>query len=137
MEQKLMNDEVNAVIEVRLGQVWLGEDGILRAISTLPNAEMKLEDAKEAVEAYRQAGQGKPRPLFSDSRKIKTLDRESRVYSASKEVARVITAAAIMIDSPVGRVIGNFFLRVNKPRYPCRLFTSEDEALKWLKTFIE
>jgi hypothetical protein len=44
-----------------------------------------------------------------------------------------VSAFAIIIQSPLSRVIGNFFMGLNKPRVPARLFKSEKEAVKWLK----
>ena len=41
------------------------------------------------------------------------------------------------LRSPLTRAIGNFFLGLNKPLMPTRLFTSEEEALAWLKTFVK
>jgi hypothetical protein len=39
----------------------------------------------------------------------------------------------MLIDSPLGVVIGNFFLKVNRPPYPLRLFRNEREAEQWLR----
>jgi hypothetical protein len=39
---------------------------------------------------------------------------------------------ALLVGSPVTRVIGNFFIGLNKPRWPVRLFRSESDALAWL-----
>ena len=44
-------------------------------------------------------------------------------------------AVALVIDSPLSRVLGNFFLGFNRPETPARLFTSVDEARAWLNTF--
>ena len=49
----------------------------------------------------------------------------------------LVSAFVVLIDSPISRMLSNFFLRVNKPSYPARLFTSEDKTIEWLTTFIE
>jgi hypothetical protein len=36
----------------------------------------------------------------------------------------------------MSRVIGNFFIGFSRTNIPTRLFTSEAEAIDWLKTFI-
>ena len=132
-----MNSDENEAIEVRVGRVWLGTDGILRFYIDLPHAEVTLEDAQEAVAAYHAASRGKKRPLLTDARNVKSTDRPARVYSASEAVGSVASAVAILIDSPLGKVLGNFFMRVSKPRYPSRLFTSEEEAMNWLKSYLD
>lgn len=44
---------------------------------------------------------------------------------------------ALLIGSPVSRMIGNFFLGINRLRVPVRLFSDEAEALEWLKRYLE
>jgi len=64
------------------------------------------------------------------------MDREARRYFAGEETAKVESAAALLIESPLSKAIGNFFMGLNKPIVPTRLFTSEAEALAWLKGFV-
>ncbi len=127
----------NEVIETRVARIWLGKDGIVRLIYILDNTELTRADAEENIVAIAKAGGGRKRLLLADIRKIKSADRESRVFSASAAAVKVITALAIFISSPVGKVLGNIFMRINNPPYPTRLFTSEAEAIEWLKGFIE
>ena len=49
---------------------------------------------------------------------------------------RVSAAVALLIGSPMSRVIGNFYLGFNRPQTPTRLFTDTDEAEAWLRTFL-
>ena len=69
-----------------------------------------------------------------DITEIDGMTREARQYFAGPETAKVESAAALLIKSPLTRAIGNFFLGFNKPLFPTRLFTSTEEALLWLKT---
>jgi hypothetical protein len=64
------------------------------------------------------------------------MDREARLFFAGEETAKVESAAALIIDSLLSRAIGNFFMGLNKPIIPTRLFTSEAEALAWLKGLV-
>jgi hypothetical protein len=42
---------------------------------------------------------------------------------------------ALVVTSPLSRVIGNFLLRIQRPQMPASLFNSEESALRWLKGF--
>lgn len=64
---------------------------------------------------------------------VKSLARDVRVYFARPEHIEVHRAVALVVGSPLSRAIGNFFLGLNKPAMPMRLFTDEDEAVGWLK----
>lgn len=68
-------------------------------------------------------------------RDIKSMDREARRFFAGPECAKAESAAALVIGSPITKAIGNFFLGLNKPIIPTRLFTNEADAIVWLKTF--
>jgi len=117
-------------------RVWVGEDGIARIIH-FPNAELTLETAKETMAAYLKLSKGKRHPLFVDTRGEKSMSRECRIYYASEENAKNASAAAIIVDTPVSRVLGNFYIGLSNPHLPSKLFTSEQGALEWLKGFLK
>lgn len=123
---------------VRVAKVWLGTDGIVRIIH-VPGAEVTLDDAKETMAAYLKINRGKSRPLFVDTKTMRSLARGARQYYAGEQAARVASAAAIIVDTPVSMVLGNFYLGVSNPHLPSRLFTAEaeDEALQWLKGYLD
>jgi hypothetical protein len=126
-------EEIQRLDKVKL---WLGKDGIVRII-WVPGAEVTLDDARETMAAYLRIYQGKKRPLYVDTKTMKSLTREARQYFAGEEAARVASAVAILVSTPVSRVLGNFYLGVSAPHLPTRLFDSEDEALEWLKWYLE
>jgi hypothetical protein len=74
--------------------------------------------------------------VLVDIRESKGASRECRAYFASDEAAKIQSAGALLISSPLSRLIGNFFIGLNKPKFPTTLFTNEYEAIKWLKTFL-
>jgi hypothetical protein len=123
-------------IVTRVNTVWLGEDGIARVIH-VPGADVTLESAHETMAAYLKLNKGKRRPLFVDTKSMKSLEREARKYYAGEEAAKVACAVALIVDTPVSRVLGNFYLGISKPHLPTRLFSLEAEALEWLKGYIE
>ena len=122
-------------IVTRTGRTWLGEDGIMRAVH-LPNSVETLADAKENMAATVKLSAGKRYPILVDLRPIKSIDRDAREYYARGDQTEVVTAVALLIGSPISRVIGNFILALNTPRIPAKIFTSEAEALDWLRGFL-
>ena len=120
----------------RLAKIWVGEDGIVRII-WVPGAEVTLEDAREIMDAYHKLRKGRRLPLFIDTRTMKSFARGARHLFAGEEAAGCASAAAIIVDTPVSKVLGNFYLGLSNPHLPSRLFSSEDEALVWLKGYLE
>jgi hypothetical protein len=127
------NQEIIKTVKTKM---WLGEDGVVRII-WIPGAEVTLEDAQETMEAYLKIYQGKKRPLLIDTKTMRSFAREARKYYAGEEAAKVASAVAIIVGTPVSRVLGNFYLGLSNPHIPSRLFVSEDEALEWLKGYGE
>jgi hypothetical protein len=123
-------------VDLRSQLLWLDSDGIFHT-QVKPHAEITLEDAREAMELCRLLCAGKRYPVLVDLTHCKAITREARAYYAGEEAAKSGVAAALLIGSPLSRVIGNFFMEFNKPLIPTRLFTSEAEALVWLKGFLE
>jgi hypothetical protein len=97
---------------------------------------LELVDAKENVEVIKQFANGNALPVLVDIRQSKGGSKESRAYFASEEVGKVQSACALLVSSPLSRLIGNFFIGFNKTKFPTKLFLKEDEAITWLKTFL-
>ncbi|WP_375768213.1 STAS/SEC14 domain-containing protein [Archangium gephyra] len=125
--------DVGSQVEVRTQTIWLDDEGIVRA-RLKPGIHIGLGDAQEAVRAIGELAQGRRSRVLVDMREILSMDREARMYFAGEETAKVESAVAIFIRSPLSRAIGNFFMGLNKPLFPTCLFTSEEEALAWLKS---
>ena len=69
-------------------------------------------------------------------RHLTSISKEALEYAASDEAAMDILVGAILIDNMFTQVLVNFWLKVNKPKTPTKLFTNESEAFSWLKTFL-
>jgi hypothetical protein len=123
----------NAIF-TRTEAVWLSGDGIIHAI-TQPDLVMTLEDAMENTRAFATVGGGVRRLAVIDLRAHRaSATREARAYYAGPENARVVLAVALLVASPVSRLIGNFFLGVHRPPFPLRIFGETAPAVEWLRS---
>jgi len=91
--------------------------------------------AQKAVISRLELSHGKSFPFLINIKSVKTVTKEARDFLASEEGCKGVTAASILIDSVIGSMIGNFFIRISKPLVPTRLFTNEEDAKKWLFKF--
>jgi hypothetical protein len=71
-----------------------------------------------------------------DYRGIASQDRAARAWYASPNTGKHVCAVALLVGSPLSRIIGNFFMGLNKPPFPVRIFGDEAEALAWLTGFL-
>ncbi len=62
-----------------------------------------------------------------------TSTTEARAfYAASDYIKKYRLADAFLVNSVSVRIVANFFIKVNKPEVSTRLFSNEEDALKWL-----
>ena len=87
----------------------------------------------EVADAHIRLAQGEKRPVLADVRGLVSADRASRELAAGPAVVAVTARLAMLVDKPVTRLLGNFFLRVTTPAYPMRIFGDEASARTWLK----
>jgi len=117
------------------GQVYINKLGIL--IQTYhDNAELTFDDAREDFNLYTNLCKSVKRPVMVDIRNIKSVDRQARSYYASEEAIKYLSAAVLIVSNPVSRIIGNFYMDLNKTVFPFRLFTDKEEALNWLESYL-
>jgi len=122
------------VIITRTARLWIGDDDVAR-VDCLAGVEHTEADARETLEGLWELAGQRPMPARIDMRKARGVGREARAYYGGPEGERVHSAVALMVGSPLSRALGSFFMSMNRPLYPSRLFTSEPDALAWLHGF--
>lgn len=112
------------------------EDNGIVICRVKPGASLELADAEEQIRVMGSINGGIRRPVLVDMGAMHSISRDCRRYFSGPESAKVESAVALLVKSPLARAIGNFFMGVNKTPYPTRLFTSEPEAMAWLRHFV-
>jgi hypothetical protein len=90
-----------------------------------------LDVAKKIIKLRIDACNHVAHPLLVDIRGVKSFSKEARDYIA-KDGTALLSATAILINSPLTKVLANFYLKLSNPEVPTRLFTNFDEAYNWL-----
>ncbi len=125
------------IIKTRTSLTWIEEDNIIR-VEVLPGAKINLENAKEDIAIGKKLLSGKQTALLIDLEKVQSVSQEARqFYKQSSKSDTQNKAVAIIIKNPLSTIIANFFLGFNKPNVPIRLFQKKDEAVVWLKKYLD
>jgi len=122
------------VVKMSLGSCWLDESGIIFCIAL---GNQTLEHAKENIASLISYNEAKGKPLLLDFSNIQSQTREAREYYASDESNKAVSAVAVVTNTLIGNLIGNFFIGLNKSSFPLRLFTNVEEAKQWLMQFVD
>ena len=115
-------------------RMWPRPDGIVQIV-WMPTVMIGVADATEAIDALNGLTGGRPTPLLVDARDARTQDRRAR-----REFVRrieLVSAIAMLVATPLSRMMGNFFIGVSRPMVQTRLFEGEAAAVAWLSTFVD
>lgn len=109
--------------------VRMRADGVV--VVTLPAGDVITEDhALQTRNDLLHLTGGNTVPVLLNLTGVCSISREARsIYSNATTVA----AYALLGETPVDRVIAHFLLGTEPPSCPSHFFTSEADALAWLK----
>lgn len=118
----------------RTAVVLLEDDGCV-TVRVKARARQTIEDAQANMAAALDQAGGTRRPILVDIRLAVPLDAEVRKYYSGTVLVDSFRALALLVNaSPLGRMIGNIYLRVANTMIPTRLFNDESSARAWLRT---
>ena len=120
--------------DLRCYVTWFGEDGIART-KVKEGSEITIADAKVNSIIVNKLSEQEKYPMIVDTSGIKSMEKEARDYLAIQDRESRINAIAIIRKTHIGNMIANFFIGLNKPSVPVKLFRNEAEALKWCDKF--
>lgn len=123
-------------IELDTASVTLRDDGIMH-IHIKEGKEMQLNDAIKVVEALGTLGNKQKYPVLIDCGEFATIDKEVRIFSASKDANVYTLADAVAFHSFAHKLLVDFYVTHNKPAVQTKVFPDNDLAITWLKTFVK
>ncbi len=62
-----------------------------------------------------------------------SVSQEAKRAVASEEYYKNVGALALCSDKTTENIMGNLFLKVNKPKVPTHFFNDRNQAIKWLE----
>lgn len=97
--------------------------------------KVNLEMAKEIIRERHEFTDYQPVALLVYNQGVVRMDKNARELLSSGDGVKGILAAAIVVGSPFTSFMANFFVSVNKPKMPARVFSDPEGALKWLQKY--
>jgi hypothetical protein len=112
------------------GEIWVDGEILMMKLS----GEISAKEIKEIAEL--SLG------MTKKSKRIKynaiDISGVKKVPLSARDMAAVYTKGpaekiAFICSNPVSRIIGSFFLRIYKLKFPNKLFSNIEDAKKWFK----
>ena len=115
--------------------MFVDEFGIFH-VKILGGVVIDYEDAADNFLLAKYLTKGKPVLKLVDARKLFKIKKEARVFVEKENAPDKHIAKAILVGSILTKYITHFFLRLENSKFPVKIFTSEEEAMIWLKSFL-
>jgi hypothetical protein len=96
---------------------------------------LKIEDTKRIFGFVRRNCPWEKSPVYLTGGSFTSQDPASRKFNGSEEVTKHCSAIAMLSTSMAQKILANFFMRIIKPAVPTKSFSTEEEAIEWLKNF--
>jgi hypothetical protein len=115
--------------------ILIREDGIVQ-IEIIPDSEISVDEIIEGTNFVLERLDSIKAPVLFIANEFSLPSKESREYLAKKESLPYSLADAYVINSFPQKIAANFYLKVNKPARPTKMFNNREDALIWLKTYM-
>lgn len=96
------------------------------------HATLEKEDILEMKQINKQLTAGLPYVVLIDSGTYTDITKEARELIASQEFGEKTIAKALFVRSLGHRIVGQFYIKINKPYINTKIFADREKAIEWL-----
>lgn len=75
-------------------------------------------------------------PILQVLGKYMNFTKEAREFSVTEKGIKNVLVNAFVLDSLPHKILANFYLKMDKPPVPTKLFSTRDEALGWINEYL-
>ena len=118
-------------VKTRTATIFSDENDIIHIIIH-PEVRIDYEDAIDNALVIKNLSKNKPSLKLLDMRANFWMDKKAQKFADTKEIKQQTIARAIIKGSMLNSLLVNFFIKLNKPETPTRIFTDHLEAYAWL-----
>ncbi|MEO6901735.1 MAG: hypothetical protein ABI315_01110 [Bacteroidia bacterium] len=122
-------------IETTVALISLDENGIVHVhykSYALYDVAQQLEN-KEAI--YQLVGT-RATPFLITSGENVIFTKSARENALKIEPTSPVCASAIVIENLAYRLVAEFYIKIQKPKKPHKIFTNREKAYEWCKQFL-
>lgn len=92
---------------------------------------------QRVLEKFNELCEGKKLPFLFDAMDHVTVTKEAKLNAIEMENKTPVLATAVFAKSLAYKLIADFYLKINKPKKPFKVFRKKEDAITWLLTFHE
>ena len=99
--------------------------------------EITYEHAIEVIQIGTDLTKNKRVGALVDIKSTFSITKEAREYFALHANQKQFIAIAVLSNNLASRLIVNFYVRINRPAIPTRLFAEKKDAVEWLRNIVK
>jgi hypothetical protein len=120
-----------SITTTRTARIELVDDRVV--VARIGDQTQTLADARENLDACARLAAPDRKPLLVDIRAALPLMPEVRHQYMGDRLDSFGAMGMLVRGSPLGRAMGNVYLKIARPAIPTRIFAEEPKALAWLR----
>ena len=101
-------------------------------ITTKDNQVLEVKDIDEIKKNNLKLTKGAKYGIISSTGNYTSVSEETRKHMATKGVEKNRIATAFVINSLYHRLLVKFFIKINKPSVPTKVFFNMKDAREWM-----
>lgn len=129
-----MNDTYT-VIETSVSVITIHENGVGQ-MHFKDGIILDVPEQMVHLEALIKIADGKKMPFVVTAGKHVNITPEARDNAILIEDISPVAATAVVVQNLAYRLIADFYLKINKPKTPYKVFTDEKAAFDWCLQFV-
>jgi hypothetical protein len=109
-------------------------DNLLKEFIVRKNQTLEAKHVWESKELSKKYKPSEKFYVIIEGEEGASVSSEARRAAASEEYSKYTAALALCSDSSYMSIVGNLFLKINKPKAPTRFFEDRESAIRWLQS---
>jgi hypothetical protein len=122
------------VIRTPINEKYIDDEGFLR-MKVIDGVQITVDNLKEDMSVNKELTGGKKICVLYDARPNFLITVQAREFLQTEAFNADRLATAVITNKLGVRIMVNFMTRVKKTVTPLRVFSNEEKALKWLRSF--
>ncbi len=130
----LVIDQIISTKDLGHTQMLLHSNGIIEAVCS-DNFVYEVEHLNENLECIIDWSKSERKLILNTVAPYTSISAEARKHIANSPHLESLIAEAFVIHSLAHRILGSFFIKIDKPKLPTKFFNKREEAIEWLLSF--
>lgn len=122
-------------IELTHSTITLRDDGIIE-LQTHDDHVYEISDVLENVDAFGKLSNFQGAPVIVIGGSFTSTSSEARKFMATAESLKYSKCEAFILNSLPQRILINFYIKIDKPLIPTKVFKTKEDAIAWCKNHL-